>query len=111
MTASAAGVEAAQKAMGCERVPNFAGLPICRTGPWRQYHGVWTERGCPVAVTVADAVVAAAQPRIAAGVTRDLADLLAPFSGIGMANGATRADVSHWLRIRADEIDKGGNGG
>ena len=33
---------------------------------------------------------------------RELADLLEPFSGIGLANGATRADVASWLRVRAN---------
>ena len=35
-------------------------------------------------------------------VLRELADLLEPFSGIGLANGATRADVSSWVLARAN---------
>lgn len=68
MTASAAEVEAAQKAMGCEQwVSLYVAAARCRLHPDADgFLALWTDRGCPVAVAVADAVVAAAQPRIAA---------------------------------------------
>ena len=66
MTASAAEVEAAQKAMGCDPYWNTHRLPPrCECIITAHAESRW-ERGCPVAVAVADAVVAAAQPRIAA---------------------------------------------
>lgn len=34
----------------------------------------------------------------------ELADLLEPFSGIGLSNGATRAEIAAWLRDRAEQI-------
>lgn len=37
----------------------------------------------------------------------DLADLIAPNSGIGLANGATRADIALWLRTRTETITEG----
>lgn len=60
MTASAAEVEAAQKELGCGRY-------LWRDGEQVAYdycvehsdRGDWTDRGCPVAVRVADAVVGA----------------------------------------------------
>jgi len=42
-----------------------------------------------------------------AGALREAADLVEPFSGIGMANGATRGEVAAWLRARAAAIEAG----
>ena len=38
---------------------------------------------------------------------REAAELLKPYSGIGLANGASRADVSEWLSQRADALESG----
>ena len=34
-------------------------------------------------------------------ILEELADLLEPFSGIGLANGATRAEIAIWVRAHA----------
>lgn len=50
------------------------------------------------------ALSALAKPKTAiADALREAADLLEPFSGIGLSNGATRAEVASWLRARADQ--------
>ena len=41
---------------------------------------------------------------VAAEALREVADLLAPFSGIGMGASPSRVEVSQWLRDYADEI-------
>jgi len=41
-----------------------------------------------------------------AAALNEAAELIEPFSGIGMANGATRGDVARWLRHRA-EVPRG----
>lgn len=57
------------------------------------------------------AALTAAAPFIAAEAVRaelmEVALMLEPFSGIGLANGATRNDVANWLRARADQLEKG----
>jgi len=35
---------------------------------------------------------------------KEAAELIEPFSGIGLANGATRGDVARWLRERAAKL-------
>jgi hypothetical protein len=60
MIASAASVIAVQLALGCGRVLNWAGDPICT----RHRGGLWPDgaRGCYHAVRIADAAVDAAAP-------------------------------------------------
>lgn len=41
-----------------------------------------------------------------AAAVRDLADLVEPYSGIELANSASRADVANWLRARADNLEE-----
>lgn len=57
----------------------------------------------------AKAALTAAAPYIAAEAVRselmEVALMLEPFSGIGLANGATRNDVANWLRARADQLE------
>lgn len=57
----------------------------------------------------ATAALTAAAPLIAAEAVRaelmEVASLLEPFSGIGLANGATRNDVANWVRARALAIE------
>ena len=57
---------------------------------------------------LARAALEAAAPIIraeaAAEALREAADLIEPFSGIGLANGATRADIAAWLRARAAAV-------
>lgn len=56
MSASEAAVRAAQKELGCFGLASNIGRPSCHRHPV----AVWTDRGCPVAVAVADAVAAIA---------------------------------------------------
>ena len=64
--------------------------------------GEWIDRG--------DGLWALRIPRLteveirrdqAEATTRELADLIKPFSGIGLANGASRSDIAAWLRAKA----------
>ena len=57
---------------------------------------------------VAQVVIEAAAPHMLAAAKADAlkeaAELIEPFSGIGLANGATRGDVARWLRERAAKL-------
>lgn len=61
------------------------------------------------AYAAAKLALTAAAPFIAAEAVRaelmEVALMLEPFSGIGLANGATRNDVANWLRARADQLE------
>jgi hypothetical protein len=56
---------------------------------------------------IARAALEAASPGIArealANELVELAELIEPYSGIGLANGATRSEVAQWIRNRAAE--------
>lgn len=47
------------------------------------------------------------EAEVAVDVMRELASLVAPHSGIALAQGATRVDVSAWLASRADRLERG----
>jgi len=53
-------------------------------------------------------ILEAAAPHMNAGAIaealKEAAELIEPFSGIGLANGATRGDVARWLKARAEDI-------
>ena len=77
--ASEAQVEAALDVLGCGAYQNRRGVVVC-IHERHEHYGAWSERGCPVAAAVADAVVAAGDAdevtRLRAEVDgfRDLAD-------------------------------------
>jgi hypothetical protein len=68
-------------------------------------HCTPTPRDVAEARMILDAVTPMIAARVAVETLHDAANRLMPFSGIGLANGATRADVAQWLRARADLID------
>lgn len=108
MAASEAAVTAAQAKAGCWFEETVAGL-FCNAHHCYADQRHETRSECDVIASIADAAVdadrASIQAETAKSVTVALADLIEPFSGIGMANGATRADVARWLRDRADRIE------
>ncbi|MCO4257342.1 hypothetical protein [Pseudarthrobacter cellobiosi] len=57
------------------------------------------------AEALAGYILTAAAPHMLAAAQsaalEEVADLIEPFSGIGLAHGATRGDVARWLRDRA----------
>jgi hypothetical protein len=90
---------------------------LTKHGTWRYTNGAGSGivcSGCgePVGNVIAhQATVLAANGygnvrEAQAYVLREVSDLIEPFSGIGLANGATRAEVANWLRARALGIEK-----
>lgn len=45
-----------------------------------------------------------AWPHIARQILEEAADLVEPYSGIGLANAATRGDIAAWIRARASAL-------
>lgn len=101
MTASAAEVEAAQKAIA--EHGTFASA--CDCGWFTPTSSGWSSRVAEhVAVAVADAVVAAAQPRIAAETLREWA-LNACMSPVNARATFTGEQMGKTLLQRADRIE------
>jgi hypothetical protein len=74
MGASEKAVAAVMETLGCRKAPWGPGESCCR--PEGKYHGVWTDRGCPVAVATADLAVDTDRPSIQAQALRDYASEL-----------------------------------
>jgi hypothetical protein len=117
MTATEAQVAAAMEALRCEPNPfltGHRGTPVegslCSRHP-----GDWTDRGCPVAVQAADAVVAAGPDpaKVAADALREAAEEFEEFAGVDDAGivevrpHSVRLKVAAILRNRADQIEEG----
>ena len=85
--ASEAQVVAALDVLGCGAYQNRRGVVVC-IHERHEHYGAWSERGCPVAAAVADAVVAAGD---ADEVTRLRADL-----ALYKRGGKTLGEIIDW---------------
>ena len=108
---TAEAVERVQKALGCEEE---RGLGANR---WCHLHdpsGLWTDRGCPVAVAVVDALdLPALEAKAGARALREAADEFEEFAGVDderfkrVNTFAVRMNAARILRRRADWIEGG----
>lgn len=95
-------VEAAQSSLGCK---SYDGVWNCLTAPICDRHGeeMWTDAGCPVAVSVAAAVVAALD--LPARDRETAVKALHEAAADAERNGDYRTwtgNVADWLRRRAE---------
>lgn len=116
--ATPAQVAAAQEALGCERETMLSehGVEAMCSEHW-DGHPEWSDRGCPVAVQAADAVVAAGPDpaKVAADALREAADAWQSGEGITVmtarGTGIPAIDYAQrtldWLRARLDRIEAG----
>ena len=80
-----------------------SGILVCACGIALQPQEVMDDMA-NLAAHQADALTAAGYGPVGEAqnyALNEAADLIDPFSGIGLSNGATRADVARWLRARA----------
>lgn len=96
-------VDAAMEALWCEHVNRENRTPAPRwwTG-CAEHMQTWTDQGCPVAVKVAAAVVAAVQGPLQAQALREACDPLEEFGGSDLPTW-----VLSWLLNRAARIEAG----
>lgn len=92
VSASPAAVAAAQKVFGCRpRYPEHSETECILS--WHGYGDAWTDRGCPVAVAVADAVTSVATREVLEQAAQIVSDCAAQGLGLGAAERQIRAEA------------------